>query len=119
MTGARSPPRELSPQLPRWNEAARVIAATVGFGLLGYLAASGAEDKARAARQEDFRRKEFPEKRLEKGESAHGFLYFLTPPGTANLSSAQLAMRLVEVENGKSSVVKVPLSGSTLPASSQ
>ena len=103
----------------KMERSGKVIAATVGFGLLGYLAASGAEDKARAARQEDFRRKEFPEKRLEKGESAHGFLYFLTPPGTTNLSSAQLAMRLVEVENGKSSVVKVPLSGSTLPGSAQ
>jgi hypothetical protein len=93
------------------------VAATVGFGLLGYLAASGAEDKARAARQEDFRKKEFPEKRLEKGEPAHGFLYFLTPPGTTNLSSAALVMRLVDVEGGTSSVVKVPLSGSTMPAS--
>jgi hypothetical protein len=103
----------------KMERSGRVVAATVGFGLLGYLAASGAEDKARAARQEDFRRKEFPEKRLEKGESAHGFLYFLTPPGTTNLSSATLAMRLVEVEGGKSSMVKVPLSGSTMPASSQ
>ena len=102
----------------KMERSGKVIAATVAFGLLGYLASSGAEDKARAARLEDFRRKEFPEKRLEKGESAHGFLYFLTPPGTSNLSSATLAMRLVE-ENGKSSVVKVPLSGSTLPASSQ
>ena len=102
----------------KMERSGKVIAATVAFGLLGYLAASGAEDKARAARLEDFRRKEFPEKRLEKGESAHGFLYFLTPPETSNLSSAKLAMRLVE-ENGKSSVVKVPLSGSTLPASSQ
>ena len=102
----------------KMERSGKVIAATVAFGLLGYLASSGAEDKARAARLEDFRRKEFPEKRLEKGESAHGFLYFLTPPETSNLSSATLAMRLVE-ENGKSSVVKVPLSGSTLPASSQ
>jgi hypothetical protein len=100
----------------RMERSGRVVAATVGFGLLGYLAASGAEDKARAARQEDFRRKEFPEKRLERGESAHGFLYFLTPPGM-NLSSAALLMRLVDVEGGKSSVVKVPLSGSTMPAS--
>jgi hypothetical protein len=101
----------------RMERSGRVVAATVGFGLLGYLAASGAEDKARAARQEDFRRKEFPEKRLEKGESAHGFLYFLTPPGTTNLSSAALLMRLVDVEGGTSSVVKVPLTGSTMPAS--
>jgi hypothetical protein len=100
----------------RMERSGRVVAATVGFGLLGYLAASGAEDKARAARQEDFRRKEFPEKRLERGESAHGFLYFLTPPGM-NLSSAALLMRLVDVEGGKSSVVKVPVSGSTMPAS--
>ena len=103
----------------KMERSGRVVAATVGFGMLGYLAASSAEDKARAARQEDFRRKEFSEKRLEKGESAHGFLYFPTPPGTTNLSSATLLMRLVDVEDGKSSVVKVPLSGGTLPASSQ
>jgi hypothetical protein len=94
----------------------KVIAATVGFGLLGFLAASSAEDKARADRREDFRRKEFPEKKLERGESAHGFLYFLPPAGTMNLSSAKLAIRLVEVEDGKTLVVKVPLTGSTLPA---
>jgi len=103
----------------KMERSGKVIAATVGFGLLGYLAASGAEDKARAARLEDFQRKEFVEKRLEKNETAHGFLYFLTPPGTTNLSSAQLAMRLVEVEGGKSSVVKVPLSGGSLPAPTQ
>ncbi len=102
----------------RMERSGKVVAATVGFGMLGYLAASGAEDKARAARQEDFRRKEFPEKRLEKGESAHGFLYFLTPQGT-NLSSAALLMRLVDVEGGNSSVVKVPLSGSSMPASTR
>jgi hypothetical protein len=94
----------------------KVIAATVGFGLLGFLAATSAEDKARAARREDFRRKEFPEKRLEKGDSAYGFLYFMPPPGTMDLSSAKLAIRLVELEDGKTSVVKVPLTGSTLPA---
>lgn len=94
----------------------KVIAATVGFGLIGFLAATSAEDKARAARREDFRRKEFPEKRLENGESAHGFLYFMPPAGTMDLSSAKLAIRLVEVEDGKTSVVKVPLTGSTLPA---
>jgi hypothetical protein len=33
-----------------------------------------------------------------------------------NLSSAKLAIRLVEVEDGKTLVVKVPLTGSTLPA---
>ena len=94
----------------------KVIAATVGFGLLGFLAATSAEDKARSARREDFRRKEFPEKRLEKGDSAYGFLYFMPPPGTKDLSSAKLAIRLVEVEDGKTSVVKVPLTGSTLAA---
>lgn len=103
----------------KMERSGKVIAAAVGFGLIGYLAASSAEDKARAARLEDFQRKELQEKRLEKGESAHGFLYFLPPQGTMNLSSATLAMRLVEVEGGKSSVVKVPLSGSTLLAPTQ
>lgn len=94
----------------------KVIAATVGFGLIGFLAATSAEDKARANRREDFRRKEFPEKRLERGESVHGFLYFLPPAGIMNLSSAKLAIRLVEVDDGKTSVVKVPLTGGTSPA---
>jgi hypothetical protein len=116
--GRQSAPAGAFAAASKMERSGRVVAAAVGFGLLGYLAASGAEDKARAARQEDFRRKEFPEKRLEKGESAHGFLYFLTPPGTTNLSMATLVMRLVDVEGGTSSVVKVPLSGSTMPASS-
>jgi hypothetical protein len=116
--GRQIAPAGASAAASKMERSGGVVAATVGFGLLGYLAASSAEDKARAARQEDYRRKEFQEKRLEKGESAHGFLYFLTPPGTTNLSSATLAMRLVDVEAGKSSVVKVPLTGSSLRASS-
>jgi hypothetical protein len=113
--GRQIPPAGAFAAASKMEKSGNVAAATICFGLLGYLASSHAEDKARGARLEDFRRKEFPEKKLEKAGSAHGFLYFLLPSGTQDLSAAKLAIRLVEVDEAKSSVVKVPLTGCSLP----
>jgi hypothetical protein len=112
--GRLNQPASASAAAAKMESSGKVAAATIGFGLLGYLASTSAEDEARAARLEDFKRKEFKEAKLGNGESAYGFLYFLPPSGTQDLSSAKLAVRLVDIETGESSVVKVPLTGKAL-----
>lgn len=113
--GRQNQPASAFAAAAKMESSGKVIAASIGLGIIGYLASSRAEDKARAARLEDFKRKEFKDAKLGKGESAYGFLYFLPPLGTQDLSSAKLAVRLVDMEAGESSVVKVPLTGCALP----
>jgi hypothetical protein len=79
--------------------------------MVGFLVASSAEDKARAARLEDYRRKELKEVRLKKEESAHGFIYFIPPPETQSFTEATLKVRFIDVEEGTSSVIVLPLKG--------
>jgi len=88
-----------------------VIAAASAFGIVGLLVASSAEDKARAARLEDYRRKELKEVCLKKDESAHGFVYFIPPPDTQSFAEATLKVRFIDVEEGTSSVISLPLKG--------
>ena len=84
-----------------------VVASGIAFGLIGVLVASNAEDKARVARQEDYRRKELQETRLAKGQTAYGFLYFVPPPGTKGFSEADLVFRCVDTEDLSCSTVKL------------
>lgn len=86
-----------------------VIGWTIAFGLIGFLAASSAEDQARAARLADYRSKEFQDVTLGKDESAHGFVYFIPPPGTTPFTEAVLNVRIVDTEEFKSFVVRLPL----------
>jgi len=88
-----------------------VIASGIAFGMIGALVASSAEDKARASRLEDYRRKELKEVRLKKDESAHGFIYFIPSPETPSFTEAILKVRFIDVEEGTSSVVDLPLKG--------
>jgi hypothetical protein len=92
-----------------------VVGATIAFGIIGMLAASSAEDKARAARLEDYKKKELPDTRLAKGESGHGFVYFIPPDGTKNLTAAVLLVRVVKVDEGSSFVTRLPLTGLGAP----
>ena len=87
-----------------------VVASGVAFGIIGVLVASNAEDKARAARLEDYKRKELQESRLGPGESASGFLYFVPPPGTKAFNEADVVFRPVCIDDATSSVVKLPVS---------
>ena len=87
-----------------------VVASGIAFGLIGVLVASSAEDKARGARLEDFKRKELQEARLGPGESASGFLYFVPPPGTKAFSQADVVFCPVDMDDATSSAVKLPLS---------
>ncbi|MFQ5520114.1 MAG: hypothetical protein ACE5FK_01850 [Candidatus Methylomirabilia bacterium] len=88
-----------------------VVGASIAFGLIGFLVASSAEDKARAARLADYRGKELQDVTLKKDESAHGFVYFIPPPGTPAFDDATLTVRFVDVEEATSFVVRLRLSG--------
>ncbi len=91
-----------------------VIGWGVAFGVIGMLAASANKDRVRTARLTDYRSKELAEVFLAAGESAHGFVYFIPPKGTASFVDATLVVQLVDVEDGSRQVVRVPLSGASL-----
>jgi hypothetical protein len=76
-----------------------MIMAGVGLGVVAALAVSQAEGKDKAAMLDDYQRKEFQEASLEKGENAHGFLYFIPSTGTANFNAALLQVRIINVED--------------------
>mgnify|MGYP001582807438 CR=1 FL=1 len=86
-----------------------LVGATVAFGIIGYLAASIAEEKARTSRQVDFRDKELQEGALGKGESIHGFVFFIPLAGTAAFNQATLMLKVIDIEEGTSVPVSVPL----------
>ncbi len=88
-----------------------VIAAGLAFGVVGVLVAGSAADKARAARLEDYRRKEFQDVNLRKDESAYGFVYFMPPTGIPAFTEALLVVRVVDFEEGTSFVVRLPVNG--------
>jgi hypothetical protein len=88
-----------------------VIGWTIGFGLVGYLAASSAEDKARAARLADYKSKELQDAMLGKDGSAHGFIYFVPPSGTAPFTEATLTVQFMDNEDFTSLAVRLPLTG--------
>lgn len=70
-----------------------VIAASIAFGIVGAMVAGSAAEKARAARLEDYRRKEMQDANLRKDESTHGFVYFIPPTGTSAFTEATLVVR--------------------------
>jgi hypothetical protein len=107
--GSRMSPAGASAAAAKMESNAGVVAAAVGFGLVGMLVASSAEDKARAARLEDYRRKELQEARLAKGETAHGFLYFIPPPATIGFSWVLLQVRVTDMDNATSSNLELAI----------
>lgn len=95
----------------KMESAAGVIGSTIAFGIIGALVAGGAQDKARASRLADYQSKQLQTVKLRKGESTHGFVYFIPPPGTAFFTEATLAVKVVDVEDFASFAVRLPLSG--------
>jgi hypothetical protein len=77
------------------------------FGMIGAAAAFNSEEKARVARLQDYQSKEFPDAALAKGDSAHGFLYFILPG--RSIKSALLQVRLTNMDDETSSVMQVGL----------
>lgn len=84
---------------------------TFFLGLPGALVSMSASDKARGDRQGDYRSKEFRDATLRKGQSAHGFVYFIPPAGTPAFTEATLTVRCVDTEEATSFVVSLPLTG--------
>lgn len=107
--GTQMTPASASAASVKMESNAGVVAAAIGFGLVGALVASSAEDKARAARVEDFKRKEFKEAKIAPGQSANGFLYFIPIEGTKAFSEATLQFQFVDTENACGQVVRLPL----------
>lgn len=109
--GTQLSPAGATQTASRLESSGGVIGATVAFGLIGFLVASSAEDKAREARQSDYRSKEFNDATLGKGESAHGFVYFIPPPGIPAFNEATLKVRCVDTDEGTSTAILLALSG--------
>jgi len=93
------------------GESGSVVAAALAFGIVGALAASSAEEQARTARTADYTEKAFKESTLGEAESAHGFVFFIPPPGTGPFDSAILRVRFVDIDSATSEHVEVPLAG--------
>lgn len=86
-----------------------VIGWGIGFGIIGMLAASANKEKVRSARLADYRSKELSEAFLEPGEAAHGFVFFMPPKGTPDLSDAMLTVHFVDTKEGSRESVRLPL----------
>jgi hypothetical protein len=92
------------------GEEESVLGWTLGFGLIGYLASSRAEEQARTARIDNYRDKQFPEVTLTPQQTAHGMVFFIPPPATPAFDQAVLVVRLLDAEQ-QSTLARVPLSG--------
>lgn len=81
-----------------------MIVGTVAFGLPGGIAGYYAEEKGRGPRLDDYLKKELQNASLGRGESAHGFLYFIPPLRSTGIDSALLRFRIVYDDNSVSNV---------------
>lgn len=75
-----------------------------------------AAGQARSDRRADYRGKVFKDIALRKGDTAHGFVYFIFPGGTPAFTQATLTVRCVDMEEGTTIRVELHLSGEFLRA---
>jgi len=75
-----------------------------------------AAEQARSDRRADYRGKVFKDIELRKGDTAHGFVYFIFPGGTPTFTQATLTVRCVDMEEDTTIRVELHLSGTFLPA---
>jgi hypothetical protein len=66
-------------------------------------------DQARSDREADLVKKGLPERRLGRGKRALGFVFFVLPSTVEPFTEATLEVRFVDVEEGSSFVVSLPL----------
>ncbi len=59
----------------------------------------------------DYSNKDLKERILGKDESVNGFVYFVLPPGTQSFDEATLVLKLVDLDEAKYVVVRLPLTG--------
>ncbi len=93
------------------DESGSVIGSTVAFGLIGYMAASSAEESAKKARLMDYRAKSLGEEELAANDSAHGFVFFIPPPGSGTFDEATLSVFFVNEDLSTAKEVRVPVKG--------
>ena len=104
-------PSSASKTATKVGEEGSVVGATIAFGIIGLLAASSAEDEARTARTDDYESRLFQTATLRAGETADGIVFFLPPKSWPAFGSAELSVRFIVPESGRSRVVAVPLEG--------
>ncbi|HSF96904.1 MAG TPA: hypothetical protein VLA52_17900 [Thermohalobaculum sp.] len=93
------------------GEEGSVIGAGIAFGIIGVLAASSAEDKARTARIDDYESKALASSELRRGDTATGVVFFLPPKSWPAFDVAELSLRSIDPQTGQSWVIPVPLTG--------
>ncbi len=86
---------------------------TLAYAGAGLAMIPGAVAEAQDAesRVEDYRRKEFKDVVLPKGMSAHGFVYFILPPGTQPLAEVTLTVPVVDIHKAERFLIRLPLTG--------
>jgi len=93
----------------KMSSSAGVVMAGVAFGAVGAIAAMVVEEDAKKKRLEDYQRKEFCDANLGKGDSSHGFLYFIPPTGVDKFSSAVLQVGLRGADDATFAVLELPV----------
>ena len=91
------------------DESGSVVGSAIAFGLIGYLAASSAEESAKKARLLDYRAKALGKKELAAKQSGHGFVFFTPPPGAGSFDEATLSVFFVNEGAADTKKVQVPL----------
>ena len=109
--GQKFSPSGITTVVNKVGESGSVIGAAIAFGIIGVIAASNAEEKARTARTADYKEKAFKESTLSEADSAHGFVFFIPPRGTEPFDRAKLRVRFVDIDTATSEYVEVPLAG--------
>ncbi len=109
--GTKLAPSSVSATVNKVGEDGSVVGAGLAFGVIGVIAAAGAESEARAARTEDYQSKAFEVSAIDQGEMTHGFVFFMPPKGTADFDEATLSVRFSDTAASTSDVIELPLTG--------
>jgi hypothetical protein len=91
------------------EETGSVAGPAIAFGIIGYMVASNAEEKAKQARVADYDAKSLRSKSLAKNQSTHGFVFFVPPPGSGAFDEATLSVFFVDEQAATTEMIQVPL----------
>ena len=92
---------------PQAYGATSSVAALAGVVLMGEI---GTQRELYRQLFTDYSAKELSEITLKRGESGHGFVYFIFPPDTTFPADMTLAIRVIDTESAVATIVEVPLS---------
>ena len=110
--GRRFAPAPADMVAARLHSAGKVLALTLGFGVVGAVAGTQAASTEHQSRRTDYVWKELPaESRLLKDQSRHGFVYFMPPRGTPPFAEATLMVRLIDPQQRTVIPVSLTLTG--------